>query len=64
VRSVSHGCNADTTTVRADLPPAIVLFVPDQNRPATLNEVGFGQRQRLINPQPARQSTTIRPVRR
>jgi hypothetical protein len=38
--------------VRADLPPAILLFVPDQNRPATLIEVGFGQRQRLISPQP------------
>jgi hypothetical protein len=38
--------------VHADLAPAIVLAVPDQNRTATLIKIGLGQRERLLDPQP------------
>jgi hypothetical protein len=38
--------------VHADLPLAIVLAVPDQDRAATLIKISFGQRERLLDPQP------------
>jgi hypothetical protein len=50
--------------VHADLASAIVLSVADENRPALLVEIGVDQRQRLVDPQPGRASTTIRPLSR
>jgi hypothetical protein len=38
--------------VDADLAPAVVLSVADQNRPPAPIQIGLGQRQRLMDPQP------------
>ena len=50
--------------VHADLTAAIVRAMPDQNRPAAFFQIGLGERERLVDPQPARHSTTINPFRR
>jgi hypothetical protein len=51
-RSVSHGCSTDHRRGPCRPRAGDRLSVPDQDRPAALVEVGFGQRQGLVDPQP------------
>ena len=46
--------------VHPDLAAAVVLAVPDQNRPAPFFQIGLGQRERLVDPQPG--ALVTRPV--
>jgi hypothetical protein len=43
---------------------AIMLAMPDQDRPPPFLQIGLGERERLVDPQPARHSATINPFRR
>jgi hypothetical protein len=45
--------------VHADLAPPATLAVADQDRPAPLVEIMLSERERLLDAQPARQSTMI-----
>jgi hypothetical protein len=51
----------EAPVVHADLASAAALAAAHENRPATRIEIEFGQIERLLDPEPARQSTTIRP---
>ena len=47
--------------VHPDLPPATALAGTDQHGAALAVKIGLSQRERLADPQPARQSTMIKP---